>query len=578
MNDNIYLDHDLFNSILPPPQTILDIVGINLNILRQMKPFQRSHYVAAVGYLTEYKPLNSSNLELVTGCLEAFHHFCELEEWEYASKILFIKLNTPTGETLHKQLETWGYYQEQVNIYEKIYQHIDSQSCLIILNSLGDACFNLTENKKADFYYRKALIISEEIQNQIGKALAYRGLGNLNCIRGNYQVAANYQQKVLEIARYEGLQYHMGKATQNLGNIYQSLKDFDKAIQFYQSSLAIYQEINDYRGQATCLLNLGENYKLKYDYELAIDFYQKSLEIFRDISDLRGIITINFNLGFIYDATGQIQKAQYYYQESLQFAKQLEELNLDSVTLNNLGNVCYHLGYLKKAANYYQQYLRRVNYPIVRGNIYNTLGAIYCYLGNFSDASNYFYQGLNYFQTLTETFGDDNVNHYLIQLQSNTLCNLGLVFNKMGDFQSAIDYSHQALNHYQHLPTQQQKQGQANTFGNLGISYRELGEYQQALEYFNQAYILAKELDDLLNQGVQLRDIGICYQKMGEIQPAIDYLQNSYQLVKQTNFLPEIYETLIALREVYQTIQEWEKSRRYANEARKLIDIFNCIT
>ncbi|WP_407894080.1 hypothetical protein [Scytonema sp. NUACC26] len=68
--------------------------------------------------MKKYKPKpDSTNLEQVKGLLETFYHLCEIEAWEKASKILFTGLNTPTRQPLHNQLNTWGYYQEQISIY-----------------------------------------------------------------------------------------------------------------------------------------------------------------------------------------------------------------------------------------------------------------------------------------------------------------------------------------------------------------------------------------------------------------------------------------------------------------------------
>jgi tetratricopeptide (TPR) repeat protein len=557
------------SSILPDKDQILAQINFKPEKLREMPHWQRANYIAAINYLQEHEPQNPSNLEKVAGCIEAFHHFCEFEEWEIAHKILLLPLNTPMKETLHKQLEIWGYYQEQINLYNAIYDKINIDAGLSILNSLGDAYLNLGQNQAAESSYQKALKIAINLQDEFNKALALRGLGNINCLNKNYQLAVNYHQQVLDIAQSQSNQYLIAKANQNLGNIYQSLQEFEKAIQFYQSSLAIYQEINDYRGQATCLLNIGKNYSLIKNTQLAIINYQKSLELFTEISDKRGQITVNFELGFIYEYNRNIQKSQEYYHQNLILAKQIKELKLDidTVTLNNLGNICYHLGYLTKAANYYNHYIRKVNNPLIKANIYNTLGAIHCYLNNYDTALDFLFKSLNILQNSTTT------NYYLIQLRSNTFSNLGLIYNQLGDFITAINYSQKALDSYQELPQLLEKQGKSHTYGNLGISYRELGKYQQAFAYFHQSYILAIELDDLLNQGVQLREIGITYQKMGNFPAALNYLSSSYKILKKKVFVPELYLTVIAISQIYQENHQNAKSSKYTRQSQNLLAI-----
>ena len=89
-------------SIIPPSELILAELGINSPYLSELPLNKLDHYIAVINWLTDYKPRpDDSNLEKVLGYLEAFHHLCEVEAWEQASKILFIRLNTPTSEVLH---------------------------------------------------------------------------------------------------------------------------------------------------------------------------------------------------------------------------------------------------------------------------------------------------------------------------------------------------------------------------------------------------------------------------------------------------------------------------------------------
>jgi len=113
----------MINNLTPSGELVLEKLGINPHHLSTDFPTreQRLQYRAVVQWLTDYKPKSdATNLEKVRGYLEAFHHLCQVEDWERASKILFIRLNTPTNEELHAQLNTWGYYGEQIDLYSRI--------------------------------------------------------------------------------------------------------------------------------------------------------------------------------------------------------------------------------------------------------------------------------------------------------------------------------------------------------------------------------------------------------------------------------------------------------------------------
>lgn len=572
------------NSILPSPDKILKLINLDFSQLLKLPPRIRSHYLAAINFLTEDKLQNSSKLEQVAGLIEAFYHFCELQEWEIANQIIFIQLNTETQETLHQQLETWGYYQQQKKLYERMLEYLDSNSPLYaeILSNLGTTYFNLKKFTESNNTYQKVLDL-KLTSDKITQGFAFRGLGNIALINQKYGTANNYYQQALTIAQQNSDQYLLAKVTQNIGNLHQSLQDFAKAIQSYQFSLAIYEEINNYRGQATCLLNIGKNYSFLQQYDLAINNYQKSWYFFNQISDLRGEKAVKFELGFISEIVGKFIPAQSLYQESISLSLPTEELqldDLDAVSLNNLANVCYHSGYLRKAAKYYQKYLIKMQPSGFTGNIYNNLGAVYYYLSEFDNSLACFQKALNCYYQLFNNSHENINNSQLLNFQSDTLCNLGLIFNKLGDYNQAIRYSQQALASYEQLPREyikQKKQGQANTWGNLGISYRELQEYNLAFEYLTKSYNLAEAINDKICAGVQLREIGITYQKVGNVNQALENLHHSWQILSVNTCLPEEYETLIIISQIYQENQDEDQAIKHNTLAQKIAKVFeNC--
>jgi tetratricopeptide (TPR) repeat protein len=168
--------------------------------------WELSNYSAVEWWLTEYKPKSdATNLEKVRGYLEAFHHLCEVEAWEEAREILFIRLDTPTTEELRSQLFTWGYYQEQVKL------------CNSLLGKLSP---------KLD-------------------AILLGNLGNLHTVLGSYVIAIDYYQQSLSIASAIGNRQIQGLYLNDLGMAYSALGYNYKTIELCQQSLAITQEVQE---------------------------------------------------------------------------------------------------------------------------------------------------------------------------------------------------------------------------------------------------------------------------------------------------------------------------------------------
>ncbi len=58
--------------------------------------------------------------------------------------------------------------------------------------------------------------------------------------------------------------------------------------------------------------------------------------------------------------------------------------------------------------------------------------------------------------------------------------------------------------------------GEGNTLGNIGIVYDELGQYQEALAYYEQALAIAQEIGDRRGEKSKLGNIGLVYNHLGQ--------------------------------------------------------------
>lgn len=113
-----------------------------------------SHYTAVEYYLTvqDQAYQEGDSLEKVRHYLEAFYHLSEVKDWQRCIKICLVELDTPTRETLHNQLGTWGYYHQQADLYQTTLDKVNSQWCTICLNGLGNL-YNFLGNYKLAIEY-----------------------------------------------------------------------------------------------------------------------------------------------------------------------------------------------------------------------------------------------------------------------------------------------------------------------------------------------------------------------------------------------------------------------------------------
>ncbi|MDJ0516734.1 MAG: tetratricopeptide repeat protein [Trichodesmium sp. MO_231.B1] len=375
-------------NITPDSKLVLREISLESTTIKSIKPRpKRSHYRAVINWLMEYKPYaNTSNLEKVKGYVEAFHHLCQAEDWDRASQLIFIRLNTPTKEEFHKQLYTWGYYQRQVEIYTQLlsFSELSLQARATILMNLGKANIALVNFDKAIEYLKQSLRIAQEIKSSEEEEEVRGNLGRAYLSKGNFATgkdlvgnfdaavefdrAWNYFQKSLKISLEIKDRYREGSALGEIGTFYGVSQKYDQAIDYYQKQLAIGKQIQNLSLEARAKCNLGIVYCELKDYEKAIEFSQSSLAIARELQDSQ-LETGNIkNLGFIERRLGNHTKAIELSQKLLVTAKETNNISIENLALGDLAKIYYSQGDGEKATdNYdkaielYQQSLSLVN-------------------------------------------------------------------------------------------------------------------------------------------------------------------------------------------------------------------------
>ena len=426
-------------------------------LLQEEEHWQEVHREAARLWLQEYEAdAEAENLVKVRGYLEAFYHFCEIEAWEDAGNILIIEMDTPTQQQLHNQLRTWGYYHQQIDLYNQLLNKLDDNWQCLCLTDLGRAYDSLGNYHQAIEYHQQSLTIAQQIGNRNGEGTVLGNLGNAYYSLGNYHQAIEHYQQSLTIFQQIVARYGEGSALSNLGNAYLRLGDYNQAIDYYQHSLTIFQQIGNRYGEGSALGNLGNAYNRLGDYDQAIEHYQQSLTIFQQIGDRYGEGNALGNLGNAYRRLGNYHQAIEHYQQSLTIAKQIGNRNGESIFLCALGNAYRRLGNYHQAIEHYQQSL-----------------------------------------TIAKQISTRNE-------EGNALGNLGEVYYKLEDYPQSLKHSQTALGIFHQIGA---KDGQAEALKNSALANKELGNLKLAKEQCQQALEIATELGiPLVKECQELRE------------------------------------------------------------------------
>jgi uncharacterized protein (TIGR02466 family) len=195
---------------------------------------------------------------------------------------------------------------------------------LVLHNILGVSQEAQKKFKEAAVSYRNALKIQPqfaEMQFNLGSAL-YQS--------GDIQGAIQHYQKAIQIKPELVVAYF------NLGIAYQDQSQFDRALSAYQKAIELEPGFYEAYG------NKGAIYLLQGDFDAAILFFQQSLNI---QDHARG----HLNLGNAYRNQGHLEKASHSYQRAVEMNPQ------DAETCSALGDALWHQGKIQEANKYLRQ-------------------------------------------------------------------------------------------------------------------------------------------------------------------------------------------------------------------------------
>jgi len=139
-----------------------------------------------------------------------------------------------------------------------------------------------------------------------GVSSSFLNIGNIYCLKGDYEAALMYYKQSKEIAEKIEDNKNLSECLISIGVIYQEKGDYDNALKGYQKSMEIKEKIKDIKGVASILNNIGNIYYLKKDYDEALRQYQKSLKICEKIGDIVDVASSYGQMGSLH-----LQKEDY---------------------------------------------------------------------------------------------------------------------------------------------------------------------------------------------------------------------------------------------------------------------------
>ena len=261
-------------------------------------------------YCTGKNVNNPQSLADLQAVLEAQHFAFRLGNYREAYSLIVYKLN--------ENLTRWGEWTLLQELYEKILPHVednDRSYCLIFLGAIHR---DFGKWDLAEKYFKEALSIAEEEEdNKSGIAASLGMLGDIERNRGNWDEAEKLCRQSLEMMTELGERSNMATSWGLLGDIERDRGHWDEAEKLFRQSLALRTELGDRQGMATSWGVLGDIERNRGNWDKAEKLFRQALEMRTELGDRQGIAMLIGSLGENELGRGNLDTAEQLLTEAL---------------------------------------------------------------------------------------------------------------------------------------------------------------------------------------------------------------------------------------------------------------------
>ena len=235
-------------------------------------------------------------------------------------------------------------------------------------HDLGITFHISNEYDSARYHYNRVIELGVKHKLQRLLASGYNDRGNLALYESDLPTALDFYLKGLKVREAIHDTLGINGSTNNIGLVYNHLKDYKNALKYHKKALDIANSRNDNRMKTAAYANMGGDYLSLHKYDSAYNCSYEafrlrkmngdSLELSRSYGQLGGILVEMVSKNQLRAGMSKEQmldSALIYSQKALSPAKMFDDRYGQTYILQTIGKV-YHLkGKFDDAIKYYQQ-------------------------------------------------------------------------------------------------------------------------------------------------------------------------------------------------------------------------------
>ena len=192
---------------------------------------------------------------------------------------------------------------------------------------------------------------------------------------------------------------------------------------------------------------------------------------------------------------------------------------------------------------------------------YNNIGVVFNRLGDYDKALIYKNKAL---EIRKEILGEKHAD------TASSYNNIGVDYSCLKNNDESLKYYNKALEIRKEVLGEKHTDT-ASSYDNIGVVYNNLGEYDKALEYYLKALEIRKEVlgEKHTNTATSYNNLGTVYYSLGECDKALEYYNKALEIRKEVlgEKHPDIADSYDNMGIVYRKLGDYDKALEYHNKA-----------
>ncbi len=207
-----------------------------------------------------------------------------------------------------------------------IQSNTDDSTKVEVYNELAQRHIFKQELSQALEYAQKALSLSNQLAYEQGQAQAFKRIGTIFYIEGNYQKSLEYQTQSLKILRKTSTNRGLATTLNSIALAYWKQGDYAQAKQYYEEALKPFrEEAQPSEIAAGIFNNLAVLHKDQKNYVDAQRCYQQALDIRTALNNRQAMAASHLQLGLLYTEMAKATETAFHLEESIRLYEALND-------------------------------------------------------------------------------------------------------------------------------------------------------------------------------------------------------------------------------------------------------------